>query len=150
MAAGEFPDIPMATPDNEPGALMHVHLPPNSVSVNSAAGENHLDFDAVAAFANNSKNTQPVITTGETYAMALSDAQMASLRNRGVDMKNGLRLGAAQYTVRVVIRDNLTGKVGSVTAPLTRKPNRIIGSAQSQRSFESAGLFDHFAVPASS
>jgi hypothetical protein len=34
-------------------------------------------------------------------------------------MKDALELGPGQYTVRVVIRDNVTGKIGSVTAPLT-------------------------------
>jgi hypothetical protein len=34
-------------------------------------------------------------------------------------MKNALQLAPGQYTVRVVIRDNVTGKIGSVTAPLT-------------------------------
>jgi hypothetical protein len=44
---------------------------------------------------------------------------MASLRSSGIDMKNALELGPGSYVVRVVIRDNVTGKIGSVTAPLT-------------------------------
>jgi VWFA-related protein len=99
-------------------ANFQIHLPPNGVSING--GDNRIDFDlAVAAFANNSKDAKPVITTGKTLAMPLSEAQMASLSHRGVDMKNSLELGPGQYTVRVVVRDNVTGKVGSVTAPLT-------------------------------
>jgi hypothetical protein len=34
-------------------------------------------------------------------------------------MKNAIELVPGQYTVRMVIRDNVTGKIGSVTAPLT-------------------------------
>ncbi len=51
--------------------------------------------------------------------MSVSDAQMASLRASGIDMKNALNLGPGEYVVRVVIRDNVTGKIGDVTAPLT-------------------------------
>ena len=41
------------------------------------------------------------------------------MRPSGIDMKNALELGPGQYAIRIVIRDNVTGKVGSVTAPLT-------------------------------
>jgi hypothetical protein len=51
--------------------------------------------------------------------MSVSDAQMASLGANGIDMKNALELPAGNFAVRVVIRDNVTGKIGSVTAPLT-------------------------------
>jgi hypothetical protein len=124
-----------------------VHLPPNSVSVNSAAGENHLDFDlAVAAFANNSKNTQPVIITGKTYAMALSDTQLASLRNRGVDMKNALRRGWTVHRACSHPRQP-HGQGRQCNGAADRKLNRVIRSAQSRRSFESAGWCENFAAP---
>jgi hypothetical protein len=44
---------------------------------------------------------------------------METLRAKGGGFTNSLELSPGQYAVRVVIRDNLTGKVGSVTAPLT-------------------------------
>ncbi len=50
---------------------------------------------------------------------SVPDAQMASLRTNGIDMKNVLELAPGQHVVRVVIRDNVTGKIGSVTAPLS-------------------------------
>ncbi|MGA6982448.1 MAG: hypothetical protein WCC95_06150 [Candidatus Sulfotelmatobacter sp.] len=37
----------------------------------------------------------------------------------GIGFSNSLELSPGQYAVRVAIRDNVTGKVGSVTAPLT-------------------------------
>jgi hypothetical protein len=50
---------------------------------------------------------------------SVPDAQTTSLRTGGIDMKNALELGPGQYAIRIVIRDNVTGKIGSVTAPLT-------------------------------
>jgi VWFA-related protein len=101
-------------------AEFQVHLPPYSVSIEGLEGQNHLNFDfALAAFADNSKNGKPAITSGKTINASLPETQMATVRANGIGFKNSLELGPGQYTVRVVIRDNVTGKVGSVTAPLT-------------------------------
>jgi VWFA-related protein len=97
-----------------------VHMPSGGVSVEASDGQKHLNFDfAAAAYVNNSKNSQSAVTTGRTVNMSVSDAQMATLSSKGIDMKNALDLGPGNYIVRVVIRDNVTGKIGSVTAPLT-------------------------------
>jgi VWFA-related protein len=97
-----------------------VHLPAGGVSIQSSHGQNHLNFDfAAAAYLNHSKNGQSAVTVGRPVTMSVSDAQMASLGANGIDMKNALELPAGNYAVRVVIRDNVTGKIGSVTAPLT-------------------------------
>jgi VWFA-related protein len=102
-------------------ASFQISLPPNSVSIEGSEGQNHLNFDfAMAAFDNNSKKGQPpAITIGKTITSAVPDAQMAVLRSNGIGMKNTIQLGPGQYTVRVVVRDNVTGKIGSVTTPLT-------------------------------
>jgi len=101
-------------------AEFQVQLPPNSVSIEGREGENHLNFDfAVAAFDDSNKKGQPAITIGKTITSTVPDAQMAVLRNNGIGMKNVIELGPGQYTVRIVIRDNVTGKIGSVTTPLT-------------------------------
>jgi VWFA-related protein len=97
-----------------------VHLPPNGVTIEGDAGQNHLNFEfAAAAFANNSKDGKPSITASKTITTVIPEAQIATLRASGIGFKNSLELSPGQYTVRVVIRDNVTGKVGSVTAPLT-------------------------------
>jgi VWFA-related protein len=97
-----------------------IHMPADGVSIEASNGQNHLDFDfAAAAYVNNGKPGKAVVTTGKTVTANVADAQMASLRASGIDMKNALELGPGQYVVRVVIRDNVTGKIGSVTAPLT-------------------------------
>jgi VWFA-related protein len=101
-------------------AEFQVRLPPNSVSIEGGAGQNHLNFDfALAAFDNSSKKGQPAMTIGKTITSAVPEAQMAALLKQGIGVKNAIELVPGQYTVRVVIRDNVTGKIGSVTAPLT-------------------------------
>ena len=97
-----------------------LHLPPGSVAIEGGGGENRLNFEmAAAAYVVGEKSGKSPLTTGKTVAMPVPAAQMASLRTNGIDMKNTLELGPGQYVVRVVIRDNITGRVGSVTAPLT-------------------------------
>jgi len=96
-----------------------VQLPPNGVTV-QAGTPSHLNFDfAAAAYANGTKTDQAAATLGRTIAPTLTEEQLAVVRSNGMGFKNALELGPGQYTVRVVIRDNFTGKVGSVTAPLT-------------------------------
>jgi VWFA-related protein len=96
-----------------------VQLPPNSVTVEGGT-QSHLNFDfAAAAFVNGTKTEQAAATLGKTITSPVSEAQMATLRANGIGFKNSIELGPGQYTVRVVIRDNITGKVGSVTSPLT-------------------------------
>ena len=100
-------------------AEFQLHLPPNAVSIEGDAGQNHLNFDfALAAFDNTNKKGQPYLTIGKTFNSPVAEAQMATLRANGIGMKNVIELGPGQYTVRMVIRDNVTGKIGSVTAPL--------------------------------
>jgi VWFA-related protein len=100
-------------------AEFQVHLPPNGVSITGSEGQNHFNFDvAAAAFLDNGKNTHPA-SASKTMTGSLTDAQIAVLRAQGISVKNSLELGPGQYTVRVVVRDNATGKIGSVTAPLT-------------------------------
>jgi hypothetical protein len=79
-----------------------------------------LNFDfALAAFDNSNTKGQPSLTSGKTIYAPVAEAQLATLRANGIGMKNAIELGPGQYTVRMVIRDNVTGKIGSVTAPLT-------------------------------
>jgi len=97
-----------------------IHMPADGISIEAGNGQNHLSFDfAAAAYVNNGKAGKPVKTIGREINTSVPDAQMASLRSAGIDMKNTLELGPGNYVVRVVIRDNVTGKIGSVTAPLT-------------------------------
>jgi VWFA-related protein len=95
-----------------------VRLPPNGVSFDSV-GARRLNFDfAVAAYAATEKGGKAANSFGRTFAPSLTDAQVADLRTKGVGFSNALELAPGRYAVRFVVRDNVTGKIGSVTAPL--------------------------------
>jgi VWFA-related protein len=97
-----------------------VHMPADGVSIVGSNGQNHIDFDfAAAAYPVSKKAEKAAVTIGKAVNANVPDAQMASLRASGIDMKNALELAPGNYVVRVVIRDTVTGKLGSVTAPLT-------------------------------
>jgi|CZKJ01.1.fsa_nt_gi VWFA-related protein len=97
-----------------------VNVPLNGVSLQIRDGKNRINFDvAWAAFLNSSKKGEPAITSTKTVSAFITDANLVSLRANGIAMQDTLELGPGQYTVRVVVRDNVTGKVGSITAPLT-------------------------------
>ncbi len=97
-----------------------IHMPADGVSMEGSNGQKQLNFDfAAAAYINNGKPGKAVITIGKAVNANVPESQMASLRANGIDMKNALELAPGQYVVRVVVRDNVTGKMGSVTAPLT-------------------------------
>jgi len=43
---------------------------------------------------------------------------LAKIREKGIACRGALDLAAGEYTVHIVIRDDLSGRIGSVTAPL--------------------------------
>jgi fibronectin type 3 domain-containing protein len=43
---------------------------------------------------------------------------MSAIREKGMAFKEALDLAPGKYTVRFVVRDNLSGRIGSVGAPL--------------------------------
>lgn len=96
-----------------------VHMPFGAFAFDPT-GQNRLNFDfAVAAYAINAKDGKAANTLGKSYVPSLNDAQMAEARAKGVGFNDALDLAPGQYAVRFVVRDNITGKIGSVTAPLT-------------------------------
>jgi VWFA-related protein len=95
-----------------------LQLPPNSISLGS---QNLLDFDYMAlAFPNNNdKEKKDPTKFAKTIHGNLTNDQAALFQNKGGNFKNEMELAPGDYMVRFVVRDDLTGRVGSVTAPLT-------------------------------
>ncbi len=92
------------------------HMAPGSLSFDPA-GRDLLNFDfAAVAF---DKDGKQVAQTAQNFAKPVPEAQLASVRANGVGFRNSLELMPGTYTVRFVVRDNVTGKIGSLTAPLT-------------------------------
>jgi VWFA-related protein len=92
------------------------HMAPGSLSFDPS-GQDLLNFDfAAVAF---DKNGKEVAQAAQNFSKPVPETQLASVRANGVGFRNSLELSPGTYTVRFVVRDNVTGKIGSVTAPLT-------------------------------
>jgi hypothetical protein len=98
-------------------AVFMARMPPNVLTIDPAT-QNKIDFE-FATVAWSDKDHKQASSTAQNFAKVLPDAQLASIRASGVSFKNSIELAPGKYTVRFVVRDNFTGKVGSVTAPLT-------------------------------
>ena len=78
---------------------------------------NRLDMELIAvAFAPNS--TEPADSVSQNFTMSIPTDQLPQMRQQGVGYHNKLALSPGQYTVRFVVRDNVSGQVGSVSAPV--------------------------------
>lgn len=93
-----------------------LHVAPEGVTVEGA--ENQLNLD-IAIIALTAKSGTAADTISQTLQGATRAETLAKLRADGLAYNNTLELPAGQYTVRFVVRDNPSGKVGTVTAPLT-------------------------------
>lgn len=97
-------------------ASFFAHMAAGGLSFDPA-GRDQLNFDfAAIAF---DKNGKEVAQSAQNFSKPVPEAQLASVRTNGVGFRNSLELLPGTYTVRFVVRDNVTGKIGSVTAPLT-------------------------------
>jgi len=97
-------------------ATFLAHMPAGSLSFDPA-GRDRLNFD-FAALAYD-KDGKEAGQAAQNFTRPIPQDQLASVRANGVGFRNSLELAPGEYTVRFVVRDNVTGKVGSVTAPLT-------------------------------
>jgi hypothetical protein len=61
---------------------------------------------------------EDVSHNSKLYNLNLNAAYLAQLRSSGIGYNDTLELPPGQYGLRVVVRDNITGRVGSVLAPL--------------------------------
>ena len=96
-----------------------VEIPPNGVSIEGGQGS-RLKLDlAVSAYRTNSKDDKPVVTIGQNVNTPVTPEQLATVRSKGIAINQNLEIAPGQYIVRLVVRDSATGKIGSVTAPLT-------------------------------
>jgi hypothetical protein len=96
-----------------------VRLPPNGFSF-AGRDQNQLNLDfAVAAYSDKSKDGKPTLVRGRVINPTISAENLGTVHSEGIRFTDAMDLAPGQYSVRVVVRDNTTGKIGSVTAPLT-------------------------------
>jgi hypothetical protein len=91
-----------------------LNLPATGVVINEA-DKNHFDLDFVAQA---NKDGVPVGSVAQIAKGDLTAEALLTTKAQGVVYRSALDLPPGKYNVRVVVRDNLSGKVGSVSAPL--------------------------------
>lgn len=108
--------ITVASDGDKKKAEFLAHMPAGSLSFDPA-GRDQLNFEfAAMAYDKNGKEAGKAL---QRFTRPVPQDQLATVRANGVGFRNAIELAPGTYTVRFVVRDNVTGKVGSVTAPLT-------------------------------
>jgi len=106
-------------PGKEP-AKKHVnyemHLAPDPALIN-VADNNHLVLEFIA-LVKTPEGKQVDHAVGQKVENHLTAEKVSAIRENGVFYKGALDLAAGEYTVRFVVRDDLSGLIGSVAAPL--------------------------------
>ncbi|MGA2966159.1 MAG: VWA domain-containing protein [Terriglobales bacterium] len=93
-----------------------IHLAPDVAAID-AADNNRIALDFVAlAKTPDGKQADP--PTDQKFDAHLNPEKLSSIRQNGVGYRGFLDLAPGEYTVRFVVRDNLSGRIGSVAAPL--------------------------------
>jgi VWFA-related protein len=96
--------------------VYEIYLPP-STSIINEADSNHVvvDFVASAQTAQGQPVDHPVDQKVDAH---LTAEGLEEVHRKGVASRGALELSPGEYTVRFVVRDDLSGRTGSVSAPL--------------------------------
>jgi hypothetical protein len=81
------------------------------------ADNNHVQLDFVA-LAKTPEGKQVDHPVGQKVDLHPAAERLATIREKGIAYRGALDLAPGEYTVRFVVRDDLSGRVGSVAAPL--------------------------------
>ena len=106
-------------PGKEPGKKhvnYEMHLAPDPALIDDA-DNNHiaLDFVALAKTPEGKEVDHPV---GQRIDAHPTSEKLPVIRQNGIGYRGALDLAPGEYEVRFVVRDNLSGRIGSVAAPL--------------------------------
>jgi VWFA-related protein len=106
-------------PAKEPGKKRvnyEMHLSPDAGVINET-DNNHvvMDFVAVALASDGKPVGRPL---GKKVDVHLTPENLSRIRQQGVAYNGALDLAPGEYTLRFVVRDDLTGRTGSVSGPL--------------------------------
>jgi hypothetical protein len=94
-----------------------LHIPGEVISIQGDQNALELDvFTVIARLGPDGAIGEPI---RHTMKANLSPEALAKMRVQGLKYSSDLPLTAGSYEVRFVIRDNVSGKVGSISAPLT-------------------------------
>jgi len=91
-----------------------LHLSPTSFTIDPDGNRFDLEFAAIVF-----KGGHNVAHTGQSFLGKLTDASLPKFKAKGLNYEDAFsNLSPGEYQVRFVVRDNLSGRVGSVSAPL--------------------------------
>ena len=106
--------LPASTAPGSKAVNFSVHLSAESFSLDPDGNRFNLEFAAIAY-----KDGRNAAHVGDSLQGHLKDATFAKFKAKGLTYEDSLsNLGPGEYRVRFVVRDNLSGRVGSVSAPL--------------------------------
>jgi hypothetical protein len=93
-----------------------MRLAPDPALINEA-DNNHvsLEFVALAKTIEGKSVGQPM---GQMVDVHLTPERLSAIRQKGISYSGAMDLAPGEYTVRLVVRDNSSRRVGSVDAPL--------------------------------
>jgi VWFA-related protein len=95
-----------------------VMTPPKSTKIDSE-DKNHLNVDI--AYAVWTATGQDAAHKAATYNLNLNPAELQQISTKGLGYGDTLELAPGSYKLRLVVRDNLTGQIGSISSPLEVK-----------------------------
>lgn len=87
-----------------------------AANVIDEADKNRFDVDFIAQA---TKSGTPAGQAGQTVKGIVPASALDKIKAEGVFYRNELELPPGKYQVRFVVRDNLSGRIGSVSVPLT-------------------------------
>jgi len=90
---------------------------PGDAATVDAADNNRMDFDVLVVVKSFDKGDNVTQLTQPIKGNLPGDA-VSVIRKMGVVYRNQVELSPGQYTVKFIVRDNLSGKTGSVFTPL--------------------------------
>jgi VWFA-related protein len=96
-----------------------MHLAADPALINDA-DNNHLSLE-LAALAKTPEGKQVDHPVGQKFDAHLTSEKVSVIRQKGAAFRGALDLAPGEYTVRFVVRDDLSGRIGSVAAPLKVK-----------------------------
>ena len=86
-------------------------------SLVDVADSNHLMVDFLAV-ARTETGQQVGQVTGKKIDVHATAEQLTSIKEKGISYRGALDLAPGEYSVRIVVRDGLSGRIGSVAAPV--------------------------------
>src|SRR5207245_9646 len=95
-----------------------LHMPGEALTVEGTRNQMDVDFVTVATAAA-AKDGTAADQIKQTLKGSLSADNLVKLRGHGMSYNSVLELSPGKYQVRFVVRDNLSGRIGSLSAPLT-------------------------------